>query len=307
MSETKIGGLTRSSLQQDVDAFIVDRRARGLAARTLEYYSEELQLLLTYLQGRQVLTVQDITPGLLRDYLLHLSERRKPRSVHASYRAARAFMLWYAAEFEQQDVARVIGRVSPPKIPAVPLPPLDIPDLQKMLATCERRTFMGDRDRALLLALLDSGARASEFLALDIGDIDIKTGAVSIRAGKGQKWRVAFLGTKCKRELLRYLRFRPDARPDSPLWITQNDKRLSLGGLAHLLERRATAAGVPAPSPHRFRRAFCLGMLRSGGDVASISRLLGHASLNLVLTYAKQTTGDLQRVHQQHSPVDRAL
>jgi integrase/recombinase XerD len=70
-----------------------------------------------------------------------------------------------------------------------------------MLKTCERRTFTGDRDKALLLSLLDTGCRASEFVALNMSDENLHTGAVLVRAGKGGKTRTTFVGAKSRREL----------------------------------------------------------------------------------------------------------
>ena len=84
--------------------------------------------------------------------------------------------------------------------------PLD--DLRAMLDTCERHTFGGDRDRAMLMTLLDTGARVSEFLALDVGDVDTKSGQVIIKHGKGDNGRATFIGAKTRREVLRYLRNR---------------------------------------------------------------------------------------------------
>jgi len=68
------------------------------------------------------------------------------------------------------------------------LGPLNLEDQRAMLATCKRRTFAGDRDRALMLAMLDTGCRASESLALDLGDLALRTGAaclLSLRRDNG--------------------------------------------------------------------------------------------------------------------------
>jgi site-specific recombinase XerD len=75
---------------------------------------------------------------------------------------------------------------------------VSLPGFRALLATCERRTFTGDRDRAMLLALLDTGARASEFLALDTCDVNLSSGAVIIRQAKGGKWRSVFLGASSR-------------------------------------------------------------------------------------------------------------
>jgi len=60
---------------------------------------------------------------------------------------------------------------------------------------------MGDRDWAALLFLLDTGLRASEFCNLNVGDVDIASGAVLVRRGKGSKNRIVFFGTIARKEL----------------------------------------------------------------------------------------------------------
>ena len=85
-----------------------------------------------------------------------------------------------------------------PKVPNEPLEPLSVADLKAMVATCDK-SFYGQRDKATLLALYDSGCRASEFLALNLNDVNLSTGAVLVRHGKGAKCRTTFLGAKVRR------------------------------------------------------------------------------------------------------------
>jgi len=66
-------------------------------------------------------------------------------------------------------------------------------------------------------------------------------------------------------------------------------------------------AGVPAPAAHAFRRFFALQALRSGLDVLSLQKMLGHADLSVINRYVKQSQDDLKQRHDEHSPVDRLL
>jgi integrase/recombinase XerD len=173
-----------------------------------------------------------------------------------------------------------------------------------MLDTCSGRSFADARDRAIILALMDTGARVSEFVALDVADVDRTTGAAIIRAGKGGKSRATFLGKKSLRALGVYMRYRPDG---GPLWLTDEGGRLSVAGLREVLRRRAARAGVPAPGPHAFRRGFAIAALRGGCDLVSLQRLLGHADLSILRRYLCQTQADLHEAHNKAAPVDRLL
>lgn len=294
--------LKRNALQRDIAAFITDRKAQGFAPKTIAFYRSELALWADYLANRHIADIPQITPTHIREYLLHQAERRKPASVHCSYRAIRAFLRWYETEYEPADWANPIRRVRPPKLPQEVLQPADLEHVKAMLATCRRRTFTDIRDKAILLCLLDTGLRAAEFLNLDAQDVNLETGTLIVRRGKGGKFRTAFLGRKATRAVLDYIR--RCTQGDGPLWLTTSGERLTYWGLRQILRRRAGWAGVPMPTAHSFRRAFALLALRRGLDLVSLQKLLGHADLSVIRRYLAQTEADLREAHARASPVD---
>ena len=307
MSQPKKSQLVRdvslADLERAVTSFVVDRQARGLSPRTVEYYGDELRYLQAYLERRDIRRLADVTADQLRKYLLELGRKRNPGGVHAGFRAIRAWLNWCWPEYGLTS-ANPIVKVAAPRVPQLALHPVSLIDLRALLATCKSRCFTDDRDRALLLALLDTGCRASEILALDLQDVNLETGAVTIPRGKGGRFRTAFLGAKTRRELVRYLRHTVGA---GPLWTTSQGRRLTYGGLRAIMRRRAKAAGVDTPSPHSFRRAFPLGCLRGGMDVYALQKLMGHAELSVLRRYLQQTEADLQAAHRRAGPVDNLL
>jgi len=303
----RIHVLPRSELATDIDAFLVDREARGLSPRTVSWYAEKLGILRAYLADNGVTEVLSITPDLLRRFLLHLAESHNAGGVHGCYRAMRAFLRWYANENEPQGWVNPIAKVPGPRVPNEVLAPVDLNDLRKMIDTCKRRTFTGDRDRALFLFLLDSGCRRGEVASLNIADVNLATGSVLIQHGKGNKGRLAFIGARTRKALIAYLRHRPNAGPNDPLWCTKGETRLSYDAYDGILRRRAAMAHVKAPSMHSFRRGFALAALRGGVDLLSVSKLLGHTSLAVVSRYLKQATDDLQQAHAKADVVGKLL
>jgi site-specific recombinase XerC len=136
---------------------------------------------------------------------------------HAKYRAVRAWLYWFEREAEPDGWKNPMLKVKRPKVAHEPIEPVPIEDIRAMLATCGN-DFTGLRDRAILLCLLDTGARMREFLALNVADVDMIGGAVIIRKGKGRKPRTVFLGKKSRKALRTYLRQRTDEAP--ALWVT---------------------------------------------------------------------------------------
>lgn len=292
---------TSLNLTNLLDAFITDRRSRQFSPNTIHYYKVELGLFARYLEQVKILSIEEITPTILRNYLLELGNKRNPGGLLVSFRAIHTFLNWTWDELEL-EMRNPISKLQAPKVSAEPQPGIALENIQKMVEACTGT--QPQRDRALLLALLDSGARAFEILAIKVGDIDLLTGEIAIRRGKGGKARAAFLGQRARKELRKYLKTREGLAKGSPLFVTDEGAPLTYWGLRQILRRVAKRAGISEPGAHDFRRAFCLAMLRQGVDLVTISRLMGHKDINLIRRYANQNNEDLHIAHQKASPVE---
>ncbi len=290
-------------ISREIIAFILDRRAAKLSPRTIEFYEAELGGFVRYLQGKEVTLVEQITADHIRQFLLELGTHRNPGGVHAAYRPIKTFLNWWAIECDDESWRNPIRKVKAPKLKNDPIPGISLEHLHSLLATCQK-TRIGQRDRAILITLYDTGLRASEFLKLTFDDLNLKTGAIQVRSGKGNKDRTAYCGTRARREILRYLRSRPELTDKSPLWITQTGSPLTYAGLRQIIRRRADLAHIPTPEIHDFRRAFALNFLRQNGDVITLRNLMGHTTTKVLEKYVKLVEQDLKRGHELSSPGD---
>ena len=287
-------------LELDVQSFLSDCTIRGLSPNTLRIYRNNLR---AFQQWTECPDVTEVTTNHLRAYLKHLHDSgHNCGGIHQSYRVLKTFFRWLLAEGEIEH--NPTERVKGPKLHDKPLDPLDMDTFKRLLSTCESKSFTDVRDKAILLALMDSGARASEFCALNVGDLNVSTGALLIRSGKGGKNRITFLGNKALKQTLRYLKKREDVSAETPLWVTVSGTRLTYSGLRQVVRRRADKVGIPEPGLHSFRRAFALMSLRAGMDVYSLQRLMGHSDLSVLRRYLAQTQEDLREAHQKAGIVD---
>jgi site-specific recombinase XerC len=83
------------------------------------------------------------------------------------YRALRAFLIWYEKEAEPDNWKNPIAKVKAPKVGKEILEPISLETVSALLRTCNA-SFLGVRDKALILFLLDTGARASEICAFNV-------------------------------------------------------------------------------------------------------------------------------------------
>ncbi len=299
---------TQYTLDRDLLEFYTDRRARGLAARTLKWYEQSLTIFREFLRTTGIARTEDVNASTVRAFVLFLQERgHSPGGVRNIWGAVKSFLTWYKDEYAP-DWPHPMARVKAPKVPEVRLDPIPLADVKAMLDTCKGKGFTDTRDAALILALLDTAARASEFLAVNLNDVDLVEGVIMLRQTKGKCIRAVFLGQQARRAISRYLRKRGDLASDAPLWITNEGHRLKASGLRQILRRRGKQAGLSHEwGAHAFRRAACLALLRNGADVFTVQALAGHQDLATTRHYLKMLTEDLQAEHAAHSPADRLL
>jgi integrase/recombinase XerD len=285
------------------EAFLIDRKAQNLSAGTLEFYQKKLRLFINYCDSQVISDITQITPNNLRQFLLYLEQQgHNPGGIHACYRTIKTFLRWWDNEVELENWKNPICKVTAPKVPLELLEPVELSDVSTMATSCQKGTFAGDRDKAIILALLDTGARAQEFLDLNLDDINLITGEIVIRLGKGRKSRIVYLGNKSRKAVRSYLKHRDDY--DKALWITDDMQRLRYDGLRSVITRRAKLANIKPPSLHSFRRAFALNMLRSGVNIYSLQALMGHSGLTVLQRYLKISNTDTAQAHRRGSPVD---
>lgn len=290
---------TRSAVARAVDEFLIDREAMRCTAKTLAFYRYTLGNFLAFLDGHGVRAVGDLAPAHVRAFFVDLDRRGlKDTSVHVNARAVKTFCRWLLAE--ELTTVDIMARVTMPRLEKRILPALTPEQVKKLLAAAN------ERDKAMVLCLLDSGCRASEFVGLNVGDVDLRAGSVVVRQGKGRKDRVTFLGARARRELARWLRTRGDVPYSAPMWVGEGSgERLQANGLLEALNRLGKRAGVSPCSPHVFRRTFALYSLRAGADLHSLAALMGHSGLEVLQSYLDLQRDDLHEVHKRCSPGDR--
>jgi integrase/recombinase XerC len=298
----------QSPLQTWLRDFLSDVRAANRSDATIEFYADKLQRFLAYLDDQAISDPRQLSAPVLREYLLQLGESHTSGGVHAYWRAIRAIVRFLVRE-EAID-RNPLDKMRSPKLDQELLDPVPLETISALLETCDK-SILGKRDKAIILTLLDTGLRAGEMTALNIGDIDLNDGSVTVYKSKGRKGRFSFVGRRARKAIAAYLRTRQEDGSHQPLWLSyQRDgerTRLQYDGLRDIVRRRAKQAGVAPPSLHGFRRSFAITMLRNGADLVSLSRMMGHGSLPVLTRYLKQIKEDLSEVHAQHSPADTLL
>ena len=288
-------------VEVQIQAFLNERKAQNLSKKTIKFYWDNLKPFLKYLEDIEAKYISQITPSIIRDYLLILKDNEHTDGgVHCAYRSIKAFLNWYWDEVEP-NFSNPIKKVKAPKVSIEPIEGISKEDFDSLVDACPKNKFYGERDRTILYILLDTGVRANELCSINIEDINLVDSSILIRQGKGRKPRFVFIGKKTRKQIRKWFRYRKSET--GALFINRQEERIAYTTLRELVRRLSLKAGLEKPPAlHDFRRTFCLECLRKGIDLLTISRLMGHTSLQLLSRYAKQTSIDLMNKYK--SPLD---
>jgi integrase len=145
------------------------------------------------------------------------------------------------------------------------------------------------------VAIARCGLRRSEIVALNIGDIDLDSGAVVVRSGKGGKSRVAYLPKAGIPYLAWWFELRNRARVETEavfLRLSKSDRilgdRLTDQAVLYILGERGKAAGLESFTPHDFRRTFVSDLLDAGNDIVTVQKLAGHSNPTTTAKYDRR-------------------
>lgn len=318
-------GSSGVSLAQAIDGFLLDCAARRLSAHTVRDYATTLRRFVGFVGEDASLAQIDATT--IRRFMAFLgtpqagggavAREARPLSKKTSLNYHTGLSaLWQWAVGEGLVGRNVVREVEPPRPEKTVIVPLSQGDVKALLQACELTREYGRegqrvcsnarptalRDKTLILVLLDTGLRASEVCGITARDVDLKNRRIWTM-GKGDKERSVPISPETAKALWHYMNARSEAKASAPLFATKDGRPLGRVALLELLSDLGTKAGIVDVHPHRFRHTFAINFLRNGGNVYELQMALGHSSLEMVRRYLALAETDLQRAHEEASPV----
>jgi len=284
-----------------LQAFFMDRllRQQRASPNTVAGYRDSFRLLFRFAKERlskapSNLTIEDLNVSFIGDFLDHLENRRKNSARTRNIRLAAIHSFFQYVAFEEPAHALLCQRIL--AMPAKrherrPIEFLNREEIDALLGAVDLSTWIGRRDRALLLLTVQTGLRVSELTGLTCQDVVLGTGAHVHCQGKGRKHRCTPLRPETVKTLEAWMRER-QGDPDDPLFASIRGGKLSRDAVECLVEKYISIAADKCQSlkrknvsPHALRHSAAMDLLQNGVDRTVIALWLGHESVETTQIY----------------------
>ena len=293
--------MSTSSLPALLQRFFTDRLLGQLGAspHTVACYRDAFRLLLRFAVERfrrapSGLRVEDLDAPFLGQFLDHIEHARRcsVRTRNARLSALHAFFRYVALEepghaLHCQRVLAIPAKRHERRLVEF----LVEEEILALVAAPEPATWLGRRDRTLLLVAVRTGLRSCELTALRRVDVVLGTGAHVRCHGKGRKTRCTPLHPDVVPVLASWLG-ELAADPTAFVFPSSRGGRLSSDALQRIVAKHVAVASVHCSSlaekkvtPHTLRHAAAMEMLRRGIDRSVIALWLGHESMETTQIY----------------------
>lgn len=203
----------------------------------------------------------------------------------------------HVAGIIKQSLAAAVPSVAGRRLMGLPKG-LEPNQVQRMLASCDRRTRAGRRDFAILTTLIRLALRIGEVAVLQLEEIDWRAGEIVIH-GKGKRVERLPLPTDVGEAIAAYLcHARPKSAEGRSVFVRVRapHRKLSAGGVAAVVLSAANRAGLGHIHAHRLRHTAATQLLGAGASLVEIGQLLRHRRVMTTAIYAKVDRNALRTI-----------
>jgi len=284
-----------------LEAFFTDRlvRQRQASPHTLASYRDTFCILLAFAQQKlrkapSEVSLPDLDTAFLGAFLDYLEHERdnSARSRNVRLAAIHSFFRYVALHTpEHSALAQRVLAMPSKRYVRRPIAFLSSAEVAALLAAPDLGSWVGRRDRALLLLVVQTGLRAAELVGLRCENIVLGPAAYVQCQGKGRKLR----NTPLRKDTVTVLRAwfaELQGEPSDPAFPTINGTPLSHDALQYLLNKHLAVACRQCPSlggkhvtPHVLRHTLAMDLLHHGVDRSVIALWLGHESVETTAIY----------------------
>ena len=314
------------------DEFMLYCRSTQVREKTMSSYEQTLHLFGRWLSDElKIYTVDKITENVIRKYIDDLMVRgkytfyvndlskakncpdrrrdyRKPVSIttiNNYIRNIRVFFNWMEREYIIRK--NPMKRIRQLKYNRQAKVFLSDEDLKKLLSKFDKSYFTEHRDYVMVMLMLDSGMRLGECSTVLVTDLELGRKRINLRAEetKGRKDRTVYFSPKTEIVLRRWLQFKDRYVESDYLFpVKEHGGSIGVGNFESNFKKYILRAGLNEEyTPHCLRNNFAKRCLMNGMDIFTLSKILGHSSVEVTeQAYLDLTDEDISKQYHKASP-----
>ena len=316
----------------EVDDFISYCDYKGLSTKTIGSYEQTLKLFIRYLQDECNITrTEQVKEKTIADYIANVKQRGKytvvaddntKRYNHPQNRQdfgkkvslatvnnyTRNLRVYFNYMYENRLIkTNPMKKIKPLRIPRKAKGYLNDKDFNNLLKCFDLSKFHEYRDYVITQLVFDTGMRIGECLMIrDETDINFNERTIFLPAEntKGKKDRYVFFSMQMATELKRWLQYRDRYKESEFCFCTIKGSQLLERSFESNFTNYGERIGNKEIHPHLIRNNFAKRFLMNGGDIYTLSKILGHSSVKVTEEcYLDLGTDDLRKQYQKHSPL----
>jgi len=322
-----------SKIDYEIDDFMSCCQSKGLSKKSMRSYEQTLRLFAKYLEEeKNIYSTKDVTKEAVRDYIVYLRERgkytiisnensrewNKPQNrtdysrpiQNATINNYIRNLKVYFNFMEDNYMIKVnpFDKVKFLKSQRKKKAFIKDEEFYKLLKCLDTTKYAEFRDYVVIQLVFDTGMRIGETLSIDITtDLDLQNRAIRLRAEitKAKVARTVFFSVKMCELLKKWIKFKDRYIESSLLFPVQlRDKPLFVNNFEKNYKKYCNRVGIEECSPHGLRNNFAKRFLMSGGDIYTLSRILGHSSVKVTeQCYLDLDDEDIRKNYQRYSPL----
>ncbi len=309
--------MQQNLVSKDLFTMFVEDVCAGKTNETPAAYWNKLQYLQRYLDENQLSQIDQKTIDGFRKWILNRREKVRgkkiiqahlsPFTIRTVLTTVRHFLRWGCDQGLLTKITLVNIKEPFPDPKAITQNTFQqlLESAQKIINDWERL-----RNVALLLILRDTGGRCGAIARIEIENIDLETGVVTVR-DKGDRLNCLFLTQTSIGAIKNWLEVR-NRQICNDNYLFQNTKGYALKhlGIRRTLNTLAEKAGVKHErhNPHSFRHAFARDTLLAGADLSQTSQLMNHTTIiTTARYYARWSKRELVEIHRRFSPLNSQI
>jgi len=271
------------------EEFVFDCQCRKLSDRTIKNYSKQIDYLFNFLRDEKgIVDIEDVKPQFIKQFLMAM--KAKGRTVNYFNDLLKAFKVYFRYAFEEGYTETLVTeKIKNAKNEKIIIRTFSDSEIKRLMNYYSGNKYIDIRNKTIIMMFVDTGIRLSELTSLT--EEQIKQEYIIIK-GKGEKERVVPKSPLLSKWLMKYLAIRKvyfqykNVPPN--IFLSKNGRALDSSSIDKVLKMAGAECAISSDirvSAHTFRHTYAQYQLKTGLDIYSLSRILGHENITITQTY----------------------